>query len=181
MNSAMTCGPTLGLSGVLQCVAVICTVVGFKIELIEVLQYVACVAVCCSVSWGVAVLQWGLTKMSKETCERDLSGAVCCSVVQCVAVCCSVLQCVAVCCSVLQCVAASRVVLQCWNEVWPKCRKRPAKETWVMNMFWSVCSALQCTTVCCSVLQCVAVFWNTLHLSCAAGVCYGVASIRRID
>jgi len=50
MNSAMTCGPTLGLSGVLQCVAVICTVVGFKIELIEVLQYVACVAVCCSVS-----------------------------------------------------------------------------------------------------------------------------------
>ena len=50
MDSAMTCGPTLGLSGVLQCVAVICTDVGFKVELIEVLQYVACVAVCCSVS-----------------------------------------------------------------------------------------------------------------------------------
>ena len=33
------------------------------------------------------------------------SGAVCCSVLQCVAVCCSVLQCVAVCCSELQCVA----------------------------------------------------------------------------
>jgi len=50
----MTCGPTLGLSGVLQCVAVICIDVGFKVELIEVLQYVACVAVCCSVLQCVA-------------------------------------------------------------------------------------------------------------------------------
>ena len=52
--------------------------------------------------------------MLKETCKRDLGGAVCCSVVQCgamlqcvqcVAVHYSVLQCLAVCCSVLQCVA----------------------------------------------------------------------------
>ena len=47
---------------------------------------------------------------SKKATER---GAVCCSVLQCVAVCCSVLQCVAVCCSVSQCVAVCRSVLQC--------------------------------------------------------------------
>ena len=64
-------------------------------------------------------------------------GAVCCSVLQCVAfdcdihasryiqtlsvlqsvaVCCSVLQCVAVCCRVLQCVAVRCSVLQCVAE-----------------------------------------------------------------
>jgi len=36
---------------------------------------------------------------------RQRSGALCCSVLQCVAVCCSVLKCVAACCSVLQCAA----------------------------------------------------------------------------
>jgi len=163
MNSAMTCGPTLGLSGVLQCVAVICTVVGFKIELIEVLQYVACVAVCCSVSWGVAVLQWGLTKMSKETCERDLSGAVCCSVVQCVAVCCSVLQCVAVCCSVLQCVAVCCSVSRCvavlkWGltKMSKETCKRDLSHEHVLKCVQCVAvyySVLQCVAVCCSILK----------------------------
>jgi len=55
-----------------------------------------CVAVCCSVSTSFL-----------------FPGAVCCSVLQCVAVCCRVLQCVAVCCSVLQCVAVCCSVLQC--------------------------------------------------------------------
>ena len=40
-----------------------------------------------------------------------VGGAVCWSVLECVAVCCSVLQCVAVCCSVLQCGAVEGSVL----------------------------------------------------------------------
>jgi len=68
--------------GMLQCVAVCCSVL-------------QCVAVCCSVlqtrsSATMAAVEW-----------------VCCSVLQCVAVSCSVLQYLVVCCSVLQCVAGS--------------------------------------------------------------------------
>jgi len=62
-------------SGVLQCVAVCCSVL-------------QCVAVCCSVLQCVAL-----------QCV-----AVCCSVLQCVEVCCSVLQYGTVCSNVLQCV-----------------------------------------------------------------------------
>ena len=70
-------------------------------------------------------------------------GAVCCSVLQCVAVLvdlagsCIVLYCVAVCCSVLQCVA----VLVSFADY-----KRGI-----------CCSILQGVVVCCSMLQCVAV------------------------
>jgi len=53
----------------------------------------------------------------------DLSVAVCCMVLQCIAsvlqcnaVYCNVLQCVAVCCSVLQCLAESCSVLQCVSQ-----------------------------------------------------------------
>jgi len=91
---------------VLQCVAVCC----------KLLQFV--VAECYSVLLCDAVRMLFL---------HDLSIAVCCSVLQCVAMCCNVLQCVAVCCSVLQCVVAV------------------------------CCSVLQCVAVCCCVLLCVAV------------------------
>jgi len=86
-------------------------------------------------------------------------GAVCCSVLQCVAVCyrvlqcvtvcvavcCSVLQYVAVCCSMLQCVAVCYSVLQCVAVCVAVC-----------------CSMLQYVAVCCSVLQCVAVHCRVL-------------------
>jgi len=49
-------------------------------------------------------------------------GALCCSVLQCVAVllqcvlaCCTMLQCVAVCCSVLQCVAVCALCYSVWQ------------------------------------------------------------------
>ena len=37
---------------------------------------------------------------------EEISGSVCCSVLQCLAESCNVLQCIALCCSVLQCVVA---------------------------------------------------------------------------
>jgi len=64
-----------------------------------VLQYVAA---CCSVMQRTTPLH----------CNFAGEGAVCCSVLQCIAVYCSVLQCVAVCCSVSLCVAVCRIVLQ---------------------------------------------------------------------
>jgi len=63
-------------SGVLQCVAVCCSVL-------------QCVAACCN------ALQCFATRKQAQ----NLRLQVCCSVLQCVAVCCSVLQCVTVCCS----------------------------------------------------------------------------------
>ena len=71
-----------------------------------------------------------ISHMDVSYIHRITCGAVCCSVLQCVAVCCSadisyirwqtrvavcrsVSQCVAVCCSVLQCVAVCWSVLQC--------------------------------------------------------------------
>ena len=68
-------------TGMLQCVAMCCSVLQCVAVSCNVLQ---CLAMCCSVLQCVAV---------------------CCNVLQCVAMCCSVLQCVAVCCNVLQCVA----------------------------------------------------------------------------
>jgi len=47
----------------------------------------------------------------------NMSGQVCCIVLQCVAVCCSVLQCVAVYYSMLQYVAVYCSVLQCCQRV----------------------------------------------------------------
>jgi len=69
---------------VLQGIAVPCIYLSASACLGGGVEWLQCVAVCCSVLQCVAV---------------------CCSVLQCAAVCCSVLQCVAVCCSVLQCVA----------------------------------------------------------------------------
>ena len=87
-----------------------------------------------------------LCKVRSES--SDVSCAVCCSVLHCVAVCCRVLQCVAVCCSVLQCLAVCCRVLPCVAVC---------------------CSVLQCVAVCCSVLQCVAVCCSVLR--CVAVCC----------
>jgi len=46
-------------------------------------------------------------------CVLQYGGAVCYSMLQCVAVCCSVLQCVAACCRMLQCDAVSCSAWQC--------------------------------------------------------------------
>jgi len=67
---------------------------------------------------------------------RHGSGAVCCSVLQCVAVCCNVFQCVAVWCSVWQCVACGRVIAG----------------TDLKNWVEMCCSMLQCAAVSCIVL-----------------------------
>ena len=64
-------------AGVLQCVAVCCSVL-------------LCVALCCSVLLCAAVCV--------AVCV-----AVCCSVLQCAAMCCSVLWCAAMCCSLIHC------------------------------------------------------------------------------
>ena len=83
-------------------------------------------------------------------------GALCCSVLQCVAVCCSVLQCVAVCCSVLQCVAVCRSVSQCVEFVGISSAS---------NTGGAVCCKVK---VCCSMLQYVAVrcnYWMNMRLS----------------
>jgi len=65
-----------------------------------------CVAVCCSVLQSVAAccseLQWVVVCYSLPLFfSSGRCVAVCCGVLRCVAVCCSVLQCVAVGCSVL--------------------------------------------------------------------------------
>ena len=145
----------------------------------SVLQYVQCVAVCCSVLQCVAA---------------------CCSVLQCVAVCCSVLQCVAEQCtntkngvgvddhfditvvgqmkigmmsfllcdyrtsasSVLQCDAVWCIVLQSENQydVLPPPRLPQLCKQCVAEC----CGVLQCVAVCCIVLQCVAVCCSLLQL-----------------
>jgi len=88
--------------GVLQCVAVCCSVLQCVAVCCSVLQ---CVAVCCSVLQYVAVGCSGLQCV-----------AMCCRVLQCVAVCCSVLVSqkemldIRVCCNVLQCLVCFSVL-----------------------------------------------------------------------
>jgi len=55
-----------------------------------------CVAVCCSVFSQLMVYGVSVCGQLMFYGELRLRGAVCCSVLQCVAVCCSVLQCGAV-------------------------------------------------------------------------------------
>jgi len=120
--------------GVLQCVAVCCSVLQCVAVCYGLLQ---CVMVCCSVLQCVAFSSAYRGGASMHNAEK-----VCCSVLQCVAVCCSVLQCVAVCCSVLQCAAVCCSVLQCVAVC---------------------CSVLQCVAVCCSVLQCACRRMTCIH------------------
>ena len=106
--------------GVLQCVAVCCSMLQSVAVRRSVLQYVA---VCCSI-YSMCMIPWRVS-------VRRV--AICCSMLQCVAVCCSALHCVAVLvrrvwsrgmyplrvlqctterCSALQCVAVCCSVLQ---------------------------------------------------------------------
>ena len=118
----------------------------------SVLQYVA---VCCGVLQYVAGCHSAFYSRYVPREDDGLSGAGCCSVLQCVAVCCSVLQCVAVCCSVLQCAACCCGVLCCRCVPWVIfCRG----ETMALKN-----GVLQCVAVCCSVLQCVAVCCSVLR------------------
>jgi len=115
-----------GYGGLLQCVAVRCSVLQCVVVCCSVLQ---CVVVCCSMSRGVAWGYGGLwMAQAAIVFSHALVHVVCCSVLQCVAMCCSVMQCVAlvafvfsnavsrvvcrsaVCCSVLQCVVLASIV-----------------------------------------------------------------------
>ena len=108
-----------GISVMMQCGAVWCSVVQCGAKLCSVLQ---CVAVCCSVLQGR--LRCMISPSSSRICKGRVAAchcvAVCCSVLQCVAVCCSVLQSVAACCRVLQCVAVCCSALQCFA-ITPMC------------------------------------------------------------
>ena len=73
--------------GVLQCVAVCCSVSQRVAVCHSMLQ---CVTVCCSVSQCVAVCVHLFGKESFGHTNDDDFVGVCCSVSQCVAVCCSV-------------------------------------------------------------------------------------------
>jgi len=85
-----------------------------------------------------------IVRQKNPWCVVVQRGAVCCSVLQCVAVCAvvcySVLQCGAVCCNIVRFYVDFQ---HCYCECVAEC-----------------CSALQCVAVCCSVLQCVAVTFN---------------------
>jgi len=92
---------------------------------------------CCSMLQSVLHHVAEKERDNEKRCRKNIKekdGAVCCSVLQCVAVCCSVLQCVAVCSSALQCAAA-------WYRVLQSVAVR--------------CSALQYVVLRCSALQCV--------------------------
>ena len=66
------------------------------------------------------------------------------------------LQCGAVCCSVLQCVAA--LLYQAFAAFSLACAGDDAR--WKLHCVAVCCSVLQCVAMCCSALQCVA---NTAH------------------
>ena len=125
--------------GVLQCVAVCCSVLQTKIAACRWCHWLVCcsvlqcVAVCCSVLRCVAV--W---------CSVVQCVAVCCNVLHYVAVCCSVVQCGAVWCSVVQLVAVQCSVLRCVAD--KDYRLSPVALTGVLQ-----CVAM-CVEVCC---QCV--------------------------
>jgi len=85
---------------VLQCVAVECApqmrLLSCVIVWCSAVQYVAvCSSWICSVNTQVVMYIMVFTDL--RVCCSVLHGAVCCSVLQCVAVCCSVLQCAACC------------------------------------------------------------------------------------
>ena len=174
-------------NGLLQCVAVYCSVL-------------QCIAACCSVLQRAAV------------CGSVLKCvAVCCSVLQCVAVCCSVLQCVAVCCSYIRNDACPFWQTRCiyrqkrciyrqkspafWRKrhihdrvkfsesrdlAWPKWKKvfscwRLLKKLWTtssMPLFTAVLTGvLHCGALCCSVLQCVNASLSSCMLQRVAACC----------
>jgi len=81
--------------------------VGSFATLCSVLQCVACVAVCCSVSTCGCVIR-------ERVCHLVQVGGMWGALLKCVAACCSVLRCVAVCCSASTCDCVVREwVCQC--------------------------------------------------------------------
>jgi len=72
-----------------------------------------CVAVCCSVLQSPRQNAWMMTLAPAACCSVLQHVAACRSVLQCAAACCTVLQRVAACCSVLQRVATCRDVEFC--------------------------------------------------------------------
>jgi len=105
---------------VLQCGIVWCRVIGVTL-FSGVLQCVAvwCSVVQCGAVWCTGVVQCAATIL--KSCWSERRGR---SSFWCVAVCCSVLQCVAMRCSVVQCGAAWCSVVQCgavWCSVGVQC------------------------------------------------------------
>jgi len=163
-----------GVYIVLQCVAVCCSLLQRVAACYSLVQSVT---VCCSMMYRSTSIFGRAQRLHNVT-----GGAVCCSVLQCVAVCCSVLQrvavcpsvfqsvsvcsnvlqCVAVCCKVSQCVAVRHSVLQCAALY---CRLLPpfvaSKRAQGRQQTTRNCNTLQHTSItlqaiCCSVLQRVA-------------------------
>jgi len=158
-------------AGVLQCVAVHCSVLYryasmLLCEVPLLVGQVCCrvlqsVAECCSALQYIAVCCTGMRLCCSVSFYYSwfICVAVHCSVLQCIAVCCSVLYCVAVCCT------GMRTMLLCELPL----------------VMCQVCySVLKCVAVCCSVLQCVAVVCCSV-LQCVVVYCcvlQGVAVCR---
>jgi len=134
------------LIGVLQCVAVCCSVL-------------PCVAACCRMMQSVTYAPLLTRRYCHQphaivrTCKKSGEGRIdvwqyvveCCGVLQCAATCCSVLQRFAVCCSMMQ-------------YSWHTHRYSPHPHVWVWTFEKSgewLIGVLQCVIVCCSGLQCV--------------------------
>jgi len=170
--------------GVLQCVAVCCSVLQWTAVDCSVLQ---CVASCCAV-WPPDPPPPGVLQCV----------AACCSGLQCVAFYCEVwppdsprpdvLQCVVLCCSVLQCD-------ECVTLFWIHLDYSSLIQPFIIVLSWLnmkaleqtathckapggggcvavCCSVLQCVAVCCSVLQCVAVCCSVLQCVAVKTLCW---------
>ena len=102
-------------------------------SIVDLVQNVRCVAVCCSVLQCFAVQGWAKNLDESESWQSIADLVL---KVPCVAVCCRVLQCVAACCHVLQCVAVCHIVTWCVAE----CRLQISSRS-------SVCSFHVCSYV----------------------------------
>ena len=100
-----------------------------------------CVVVCCSVLQGVSCTVKGSVQILQVLIHVKLRGAVCCSV----------LQCVAVCCSVLHCVSKPAIVPGDAG-----CTAKGSVQNLPVQTVAVYCSVLLCSVLLCSVLQCVA-------------------------
>jgi len=124
---------------VMQCVAVCCSVLQCVFEpisqvahsIIQVIYMLQCVAARCVAMQSVTV---HCSPMPSSYCPQHhtdieinvamFGGAVCCSVLQCVAVCCSVLQCVAVCCSPRPCRCCPQLHIDSFTCKWAVRKER---------------------------------------------------------
>ena len=147
------------MKGVLQCVAVCCSVLQCVAVCCSVLR---CVAVCCCVCWNV--LLWSAAELAGDTVWVSANGvlqcvAECSRVLQCVAVCSRVLQCVAECCSV----AVHCVLQQNWREI--LYGSNDVLHVLQLHNVLECYCVLQYVAVWCSVVQCV--------FACSRYILYG--------